>query len=203
MNSHVPDASEVLKDLDPLRPVLFRVFEAALLEAREFFDERNARKDPYLFPHLVRYSVKQYLASRGLEAVECEMEELANSGLSLVYEGYHLRILKSIGGKLPPPGYSLAKQAFWAQQMPFPFAAPVAITPVLNLLILWDVTPQYDLAGLWVACPKSGVTASSVEAYWCVPIPPALPAALPLLDTPEDLPITRKELGRTGTQANG
>ena len=47
---------------------------------------------------------------------------------------------------------------------------------LLNLVILWDVTSNYGLKELVLACPKSGgLDKTSVEAHWYITIPhPAL-----------------------------
>ena len=134
------------------------------------------------------------------------MEDLANNGLCLVYKNKFLvRIRKSNNGILPVPGPSKVMQAFY-QQLSFGFMNGVDqdnTAGLLNLMFLWDVTADYGLKDLLLACPKAGgATRASVEAYWYMSVPhPALSVEGPQpIEEPDDLDISLDEPGEeTGT----
>lgn len=116
----VPGPEETLAQLAPLIPPLDRSIEAAIQEARSFFDGREVNVDPFLFPCLVRYHAKLLLEEVG-QTADYELDDLANNGLYLRFAGYQIRILKSDNGKLPVPGPSKPKQEFYNQQLKFDF----------------------------------------------------------------------------------
>src|SRR5262245_56097603 len=109
-----PSPEGVLKDLAPIVPEIYSAIEAGVLEARSYFGE-NPIDDGALAAHLLRYKAKKTLGACGLSA-EFEREELPQSGLSLMYAGYHLRIRKAVDGLPPVPGPSEPLQDFYRQQ---------------------------------------------------------------------------------------
>ncbi len=67
----------------------------------------------------------------------------------------------------------------------------------LNLIILWEVTLNFDFYQLRLACPKSGYkTRDSVEAYFNEPVPHAaeLVKVKKSNIVEEDIEITKKEV---------
>jgi hypothetical protein len=178
----IPESQEALSDLSQLIPVVYSALEAAIQSAREFFDrEGNRPIDPYLAPCLVRYYAKRFLIDAGCNAEyeddvehdegdgEFKFHNLSNNGLALTSEKYQIRIWKSDDGKLPVPGPSQPRRAFFQQCLPYDMSLPAE---QLGLAILWEVSPNYVLTRLLLSCPKAGDTSrASVEAYWTVPIP--------------------------------
>jgi len=204
---NIPGPDDTLISLRPLIPHVFHALEAGVEAARTFFDESQHKPDPYLFPCLVRYHAKLQLQSRE-QAAEYDLDSLANNGLFLAFGGHSIRILKSDDGKLPVPGWSRIKQEFYSQQLSFAFMTGESkpSDARLNLVILWDLDPLWNLEKLTLVCPKAGgLTRESVEVYWEVQLPhPALleTAEVPLVET-EDLPITLKKAIPDKARKNG
>lgn len=198
MNNTILSPDTVFDELTRLFPVVYRALEGACQDTREFFDTQNVPVDAYLAPCLVRHFAKRYLCALGQDADydEEDIENLANNGLCLAYADYQIRILKSDCGRLPPPGVSRRKQAFYHQQLALLYLDSPNKEPrasKLNLLILWDVDSKYNLVGLSLACPKGGsATQLSVEEYWIEPIPYQTSVSVGEPATPEraeDLPL--------------
>jgi hypothetical protein len=177
-----PTAEEALKHLAPVIPLIYAGLEAGALEVRGFFGERHqAIDDAALAAHLLRWRAKHHIDEMGAGlSVEFERENLANSGLSVRFDGYHVRVRKAVEGydqegdlvpMAPIPGPSARLQSFYGQQMSLPGIEDSAET-MLNLLLLWQVTGDYRLTGLTLACPRSGgITRESVRMYWEHPVP--------------------------------
>ena len=201
MNTPPPsDPQEILESLTSLIPHLYHSLEAAIQAARSFFDERNEKPDPYLFPCLVRYHAKLLLRERE-QAADYEFDDLANNGLYLVFGEYPIRVLKSDDGRLPVPGNSKAKQEFYNQQLSFTFMPGSVTLPMsrMNLVVLWDTDSLWNLERLTLVCPKAGgVTRESVETHWEIQIPhPALlETAMVPTNAAGDLPMSLKSTAK-------
>ncbi len=208
----IPDPDDVLSRLSRLLSAVFQALEAGTLHGREYFEQRGEPINGPLYPNLVRYAAKCYLADKGHDVAEFVQEELANNGLWLGYAPYQIRILKSDHGAVPPPGKSRAKRDFYNQrvlQLPLPLIDGFTGVPIdqpLNLVILWDVTPTYNLAGLTLVCPKGGdVDRFPPDVYWHVVVPhPAETVQrgeghAPSMDDGEDLDITLDDSEERGT----
>ncbi len=208
----IPEPDTVLPRLSRLLPVIYQALESGTLDAREYFDGRREGVDPSLYPNLVRYRARCYLTGQGHD-VEFVPEELANNGLSLSYAPYQIRILKSDHGAVPAPGSSKVKRDFYNQRvrqlvLPFPGGSlGVPIDEALNLVILWDVTPTYNLAGLTLVCPKgSDINRTPPDVHWRVPIPhPAettegVQGDQSSVEFDEDLDITLNDSEESGTE---
>lgn len=212
-----PAPEEALKHLAPVLPLIYSGLEAGALEVRGFFGERNQSiDDAALAAHLLRWRTKHHIddSKSGL-SVELERENLANSGLSVFFDGYHVRVRKAVDGQdedgdpitlAPIPGPSVKLQEFYAQQMSLPGIDDAPQT-TLNLLLLWQVTSDYRLAGLTLVCPRSGgLNRESVRVHWQVPVPhPALSLeSRPQPSDDDDLPFKKDDDSEdeTGTQGS-
>lgn len=165
-----------------LLPPLWEAVEVGTVGAVAFFLDRNQPVDASLFPNLVRYFAKRFLADRNIEVVdelaphqpsgEFETIPLSNNGLCIVRGRYAIRIRKSDDGQIPVPGKSVALQLFYRQQ-PLPFNlinGPAQIVDT-SLLLLWDVDLQHHLTRLTLVRPRDGGTSrSSVESDWSIPL---------------------------------
>lgn len=185
-----PEPDDVIHDLERVTPAFYHALEAGAVVARGFFDERGDEVEPYHFASTVRYVAKRYLCEAGL-AVEFEVDDLANNGLSLAYGPYNIRIRKRDEDGLPVPGHSRVLQEFYQQSLRLLSETAERV----NLLVLWDIArPSFALTEtLYIACPKSGgITRDSVSAHWLVHLPnPTFsqwqPPAEPSDETEEDL----------------
>jgi hypothetical protein len=159
--------------LKPLLDVIYEGLEAGTEHAREYFEGQSRGIEPTLASALVRYRMKAYLADRAEVVEEYDQEDLANIGLCIRAGKYCIRIWKSGGDFIPPPGRSRSKHGFLHQQLEFVFPDQPGIPRMteLNLVVLWNVDPSYHLTGMHLACPKAAPTNySTVEVYWAIPI---------------------------------
>ena len=196
---HVPDQATSLRELANIFPVVNSALNYATFKSSWFFRQQEAdeyRKiDRYLAPNLVRFYALQALHND--KEGDFNVLNVPNNGLYLTKNNYNIRILKSCNGKLPVPGHSLARQKFYRQeQTSFYFLEDFDVVEVkLNLIILWEVTSDYSLGKLSLACPKSGdFKRESVTAHWHCIIPDLLLRTgnqiVPESIEVEDLPLT-------------
>jgi len=189
-----PDPDDVLADLAPLSPTLYRALEAGTSEARGFFDARQEPYEKFQFSGTTRYVAKRFLEKAGID-LEFEPEDIPNNGLYLIFRGYPLRIRKRFNGGVAAPG-SRTLQAIHAQT--FGWGDYRAIRP--NLFILWEIVlPTFHLdEHLLVACPKEtdAKYPALADCHWVVPLRnvaltgPVMPPTPDESDT-EDLNIYR------------
>ena len=102
----IPSGQEALADLSGAIATIWSALDSAILETKEFFEERGAPIDRSLAPNLIRYVVKRRLNAQGQiaedeESLDYEMQTLPNNGLCMEYGRYQLRILKADNGELP------------------------------------------------------------------------------------------------------
>jgi hypothetical protein len=187
---NIPEPEVVLRKLAHLLPIIYSSLQHGTHEARDFFDGQKdtAKKvlDRYLAPNLVRFHARHLLKKNDVSVVD-----VSNNGMCFAYDGYIIRILKANNGKLPVPGHSETRRAFYQQDqyklklVGFDNSDDNAAEK-LNLIILWDVSYSYDLGVISLACPKSGdFTRESVSAYWHCKIP----ASMLLGQTSDNIPI--------------
>jgi hypothetical protein len=198
-----PEAA--VEDLAQLWPHLYAALEHATQETRAFFDQRDAIVNRALAPELVRYFACQSLDDTD-QALEYEREVIAKNGISLRLPGYHLRVRKWAGRKLPMPGPSKTLTTFWRQLSLFDTGVPDP--DAHHLLVLWEVTAAYKLVGLTLAYPIGAVDDGDdavFDALWTIDIPhPALTITGEAEgdDDDGDVVVTPKETpGAGGAQA--
>jgi hypothetical protein len=139
--------------------------------------------DPYLFPSLVRWYARLSLRSEGHEAESFDLtvDEVANIGLYLKFDDFHIRILKSDRSVGLPLASSDSRLEFYEQ--PALFGEPM---PFMNLVVLWDA-PDGMLRQLKLVCPHRS-DGSKGDTRWALLIP--YPAEL---GTPAPAPPTEEE----------
>lgn len=204
MEMTLPAPGEVLRDLSEFTPPLYSAFEGAISIVREFFDDPSNEFDLWYYCNSVRYQTKRLLKAEGFP-----MEDFSNTGLCLRYGRYRLRMFKAYRGMVPVPGISLTRQLFYCQlplQMP-PLPPLLQLLAdmqggIVNLLLVWEPKPNYDLARLSYALPKYG-SRNVARVHWLHEIPhPALslaPDEMTAADDIDDLEIERPDEEATGT----
>jgi len=173
----LPDFDAALHNLEEVPTILFQALEHAAYKTSEFKEKASPTKrlDAGLAASLFRFYATGYLNDHGIRARADAWKWTFNSlpflGISFFYNEYHVRVLKGPGGALPGCGLSLRKRRFYRQ---LPINYLVGSTPhrsIANLIVLWDMTPTYDLAGLLLALPADGgVRQRDVSAYWINPL---------------------------------
>ena len=174
MNLPIPPSDVVLPEVSPLIPIIYDALEAAVLTGREFFADTIHPFDPWYYCDTVRYHAKLRLDDVvGIE-VEYERDNLANSGLSIRFKHYHIRILKAEDGRLPSPGISRSKQGFYRQEQ---FLLAFMLkgnwdAGIINLVVVWNVSANGNLLPLLLSCPRNGThKRKSAEDYWTIILP--------------------------------
>jgi hypothetical protein len=167
----VPEFETVCERLAPLLPKVYSAVDHGTSKVCEFFEKEAAGiVDCYLAPALVRYFALRELKKldpNGKGEDDVALDNIPNNGIYIHCGGYHIRILKSSSGGPPYPGRSISRQEFYQQQIPFKF-----YEEGVNLLILWDVNPPYNLSTLYMACPKDSATyREPIPLHWHLQIP--------------------------------
>ncbi len=178
---NVPDPETVLRELSQLLPIVYSALHYGIFKTKEFFDQQEKDEqrivNRFLAPNLVRYYTIQALEQKGQvvapDTDSLDLKNVPNNGICFSYEKYDIRILKSYNGDLPIPGHSKTRQEFYHQ-----LSLNLNVNDKnedggrVNLLILWEVNPLYNLETLSMACPKAGgETKESVIAHWHSKIP--------------------------------
>jgi hypothetical protein len=216
----IPEPPVVLRDLSHFFPIFNSAFQQGTFKAFEYFDKIGVDHkdiDPYLASSLVRYHARDVLRNSGQKIVDVDhllnFQNVPNIGIYLSSGRYNIRILKSKNGDIPAPGHSTKRQEYYQQIQPqtaFDFYEEVA-GGKLNLLVLWDVIPPYNLSSTVVlACPKDGgETRGSVIVHWKCEVPQEIildsitaqvKVAKEVSNEIEDLPISRNVIVETETE---
>ncbi len=171
----LPAFTEVQRDLAPLLPVVFESLDAGTSVCRQFYEQYcgGDQPRPHLREMIVRDQAKRYMNRNGLRVQELQERrfKLATEpliSLLLHYRGYAIRVLKGRSGIAPGCGTSRKRRAFY-NQAPVRFLdeANMPAGSDTNLLALWDFTPEFGLAGLWLACPQvAGSRSQDVVLAW-------------------------------------
>lgn len=216
----IPEPPVVLRDLSHFFPIFNSAFQQGTFKAFEYFDKMGVSYqdiDPYLASSLVRYHARDVFKNSGQKIVDVNhllnLQNVPNIGIYLSSGQYNIKILKSKNGDVPTPGHNIRRQEYYQQihpQTSFDFYEDINGAK-LNLLVLWDVTPPYNLSpNVILACPKDGgETRGSVIVHWKCEVPQeillgALTAqikvAKEVINEIEDLPISRNVIVETETE---
>lgn len=165
------DRERLLHHIAPAVPLLHEAAEWATQQTRGFFDgqslEAAKASDPYLFAHLVRFYVKSFLETHGQD-VRLDGQWLPNSGVAFAIDWVDIRFLKSDLGRLPAPGRSRIKRAFYNQTIETSvWDQNVRSYERANLVITWDVDAVGNLSALVAYSPcEGGLARDSARAFW-------------------------------------
>jgi hypothetical protein len=173
----VPSFRRVAADLGSLVGILYRSIEYGTLQNRTYFEVLSDGERPRSH---VREMIVWDMAKRFLERNNFVVEEerliVANEplvALVLTWGDFQIRILKGRNGILPGCGRSRIRKRFYGQ---FPIsyldAAGRSRRTKLNLIFLWDFDSVFNLAKIWLVCPKSGgAGAADVTWFWHEEVP--------------------------------
>lgn len=214
---HIPPLPQIIDEQRPLTNALFEYLpEARRIAVSTYFEPRRLQINETLLGCMVRFEVRRMLASSGIQTEE-EIDESEDEaadhqlglrpsallGLTGVYKGYHFRILKSLDGTLPPPGRSIQRREFYAQQTPLlGYDESRGARP--NVVFLWRFVSE-SFPELFIAVPKSAKnTRASVHTWHTVERLPHPAQALhrrPQNASTQEPPLTRKVPADTFTSA--
>ena len=169
----LPSFEDAILHLEDVPSILFQALEHAAYQTSIFKMHASPKKrlDAGLAASLFRFYAIGYLKEHGIEARQDAWKWTLNTlpflGISFYYNGYHVRILKGPGGALPGCGISRRKKRFYRQMQANYLVGNAPHRTTANLMVLWDLTPSYGLAGLWLSLPaEGGMRQQDVSAYW-------------------------------------
>lgn len=158
-------AQIVFDRLGQVPPTVNHILDEAVIVARKYFEDKEARIDNYLFPSLVRYEAKILFELPEYKSIGYEFASLSNNGLFIIYKCdscyYKIRVRKADeDGELPVQNLSKTLKKFY--QNPNPFLPTIEenlekyVSPErLNLIVVWDVDKNYHLKDVHLVCPKN------------------------------------------------
>ncbi len=164
-----------LDDLSPLKELLYEYHDAAIIHARQHFDESKHRYDvPGFFAVHVRSKLHDLLEPE-ISTYGFSIDTSTGS-LIIVYKNFLIKEYKAYNGMIPLPGRdSKTRLRFlnhngkvlpWPQRLPgFEAPADVQDGAKIHLISYYDLTSKYGLAWLKIACPLS-VTSAGIECLW-------------------------------------
>jgi hypothetical protein len=197
------DPEQVLASLSDILPRVYQAIEESLVTARAHFESRDRGFYPWLTAHILRDETKTAIDKIRLTDVDLmlsdfDREDIAFSGLSIIYGKYRIKIYKGKNGVLPASGRTKANRDFFYQPSLGDYFE------YLNLVIIWNVDINYNLVDMRLACPRYPEKyPENSQEHWSIPIPPPSGTIIvkPFDDPVEDLPFERKRLALTGSDA--
>lgn len=161
----------ILDRLEPVVPLLHEASEYATERGRSYFAEQQfaaARtRDKHVFATIVRHHLKAYLIERGQSARVAPLWR-SNCGVAFALDFIDLLLLKSWYGRLPAPGRSRVKTAFYTQTVEPPlWDMNVRSFDRVNTIVTWDVDSFGNLSVLEAYSPSGGGTSpDSARWHW-------------------------------------
>lgn len=146
---------------------------------------------------ILRCHARRYLVKHGVHAVDDDfvLDLMPFLGISLYYNGLHIRVLKGPAGTLPGCGTSEKRTRFYNQVQSRYLVGRDSFQTEANLLILWDFSPNYSLSAVWLALPaKGGQKPGDVSSYWIGVIPHPSEGVLPGIPQPQAPIVTNEGL---------
>ena len=176
----LPSFLEVMKELESLMRLLYESLDAGTAACRRFYDEFCDGDIPeaHLREMIVRSQAKRYLTKSGFrvtEVKELSFRLAAEPLISLLihYNGFALRVLKAKRGIPPGCGMSRRRREFYNQaSVRYLNDDGKSGGSKTNLLVLWDFSPAFGIANVWLACPQiAGARSQDVVLAWQELIP--------------------------------
>lgn len=185
INGKAPSFQKTLAALGELSTYFYEAMEFGSTHVHQYFEKQsdNEKPRPHIREMILRDQAKRYL-QRHHFVIEDEEISLGNEPLAalLVRCGpVQIRILKGRGGLIPGCGESIGRRSFYNQRSSTymdPRTRRARVTK-LNLVLIWDFDPHFNISQLWLACPlRAGEKSADVLTQWLEPIPhPAVIAA--------------------------
>lgn len=224
ITTQLPDPSfnDIFPKVCPLLILTQQALEYAVPKAKEFFDHDKRELDRYLFPTLIRYYARSYLAAAGQptesddELVATSLTDeapqsasgdtkeylfygLPNNGLSGVFRGFPFRMFMAADdGQLPGPGLSKTRRRYFNQQLSLPLGVKYQDDGVVrvNLIITYELDNDHNFLRQHLACPRSADKWKlSVETFFDEIVPDAAEMIQPVSSEhleEEELIVTKK-----------
>lgn len=155
---HMGSYGEAVHGLQRIIKPVFDALEAGLTAAADQHARAKFLRidDPWYYLHTVRRVACERLREDGLQAtLDGSRFKVPLSGILVLHGGYVVRVLHAEGGeesarpRIPVPGRSKAKQAFWRQE-------PFEGMQTENLLLLWQDDRGTLVDPMLLASPRGG-----------------------------------------------
>jgi hypothetical protein len=176
----LPSFAEVMEVVGPLMRLHYESLDAGATVCRKYYEQNCDGDDPE--PHLremiVRDQARRYLTKNGLQVTQVKERRFRLASEPLIsllvhYKGFAFRVLKAKRGVTPGCGLSRRRKEFY-NQVSVRFLGDDGKTTgsKTNLLVLWDFSPSFGIANVWLACPAiAGARAQDVVLAWQEAIP--------------------------------
>ncbi len=198
--ARVPGFEQTLTALRSIPSLLYRAIEFGTVQNHTYFDTLSDgdRPRPHIREMIVRDMAKKYLERHNIAVQEDTMQFNNEPLVAIVfhYGPFLVRVLKGRNGVLPGCGNSRRRRRFYSQHPSLYLdQARRPHRSKLNLVLLWDFDPNFNLSQLWLVCPRTGGrTSADVTWYWHEKIP--RPVALNVFPAPtaEEIQASDDEL---------
>jgi hypothetical protein len=158
----LPSFAEVMAEVAALMRLMYESLDAGATVCRKYYEQNcdGDNPEPHLREMIVRDQAKRYLAKNGLRVTELKERRFRLAAEPLIsllvhYKGFAFRVLKGKKGVAPGCGTSTRRREFYNQASVRYLGDDGKVAgSKTNLLILWDFSPVFGIANVWLACPQ-------------------------------------------------
>lgn len=171
----LPSFMEVMGEVESLMRLLYESLDVGATVCRKYYEQNcdGESPEPHLREMIVRDQAKRYLAKNGLRVTELKERRFRLAAEPLIsllvhYRGFAFRVLKGKKGVAPGCGTSTRRRAFYNQaSVRYLGDDGKPAGSKTNLLVLWDFSPGFGIANVWLACPQvAGARSQDVVLAW-------------------------------------
>ncbi|WP_348266248.1 hypothetical protein [Edaphobacter sp. DSM 109919] len=175
----LPSFSEVMGEVESLMRLLYESLDVGATVCRKYYEQNcdGESPEPHLREMIVRDQAKRYLAKNGLRVTELKERRFRLAAEPLIsllvhYRGFAFRVLKGKKGVAPGCGTSTRRREFYNQaSVRYLGDDGKPAGSKTNLLVLWDFSPGFGIANVWLACPQvAGARSQDVVLAWQEPV---------------------------------
>ena len=213
----LPSFAEVMVEVESLMRLLYESLDVGATVCRKYYEQNcdGESPEPHLREMIVRDQAKRYLAKNGLRVTQLKERRFRLATEPLIsllvhYKGFAFRVLKAKKGVAPGCGTSTRRRQFYNQaSVRYLGDDGKPAGSKTNLLVLWDFSPGFGIANVWLACPQiAGSRSQDVVLAWqeavtnpiLQPVPSqGTPASVAQADTLADQEIEALLLGSDGS----
>jgi hypothetical protein len=176
----LPSFDDVMREVAPLLRLLYESLDVGSTVCRSYYEQNcdGESPEPHLREMIVRDQARRFLIKHGLSVErlrERRFRLAAEPLISLLlhYRGFAFRVLKAKKGIPPGCGTSTRRKAFYNQaSVRYLGDDGKPAGSQTNLLVLWDFSPSFGIANVWLACPQiAGARSQDVVVAWQGSIP--------------------------------
>jgi hypothetical protein len=164
-----------MAEVGSLMRLLYESLDAGATVCRKYYEQNcdGESPEPHLREMIVRDQAKRYLTKNGLRVRRLKERRFRLATEPLIsllvhYRGYAFRVLKGKRGIVPGCGTSTRRREFYNQASVRYLGDDGKPTgSKTNLLVLWDFSPGFGIASVWLACPQiAGARSQDVVLAW-------------------------------------